>query len=703
VMFNYIDFHVHDLLEDRSAELLEVSSFDVTNFGLGVNAIAQGRKLTINFAHDPRRVETRVVERIAESYLTALRSIAEDCDALAKCPVVSRDRALLEQWNATDVAYDQSGQTLTDLIEARAASQPDEVALQFEGMEISFATLNMRANRLAHHLRSRGVGADSIVGLCAHRSIEMIVAIVAILKAGGAWLPLPPDAPADRLTMMVEDARPVLILASPGDAADLAASLPAPVLSLLADPPTGPLTNPAPLSGPETLAYVIFTSGSTGRPKGVGVAHGAIVNRLVWMAEEYKVGPAERILQKTPFGFDVSVWELILPLITGARMVITRPEGHLDPTYLSGLIQSQRVTMAHFVPPMLDVFLAVTPPDEGLSLRAVICSGQALTRATQDRFHDAYPSCALHNLYGPTEAAVDVTAHTCRRDDPGTTVPIGRAIANVRLYVLDQTLSPLPPGVVGQLYIGGAALARGYVNRPDLTAASFIPDPFSVPGARMYRTGDLARYLADGSIDYLGRSDDQVKIRGMRIELGEVEAALLASGPHEAVVMARDDAMGEAQLIAWLSGWDGDGDALRAALTLRLPEQMVPSHFVRLETLPLNANGKVDRRALPDPERVTAVYLPPRTATEEVLCRIWSTIVGLDQISRDANFFRLGGHSLSVLRMLSAVQRDLGAIVSLRTFLSCPDLASLALAIDGIHDALTEPLFDETETETILL
>jgi pristinamycin I synthase-3/4 len=703
VMFNYIDFHVHDLLEDRSAELLEVSSFDVTNFGLGVNAIAQGRQLTINFAHDPRRVETRVVERIAESYLTALRSIAEDCDALADSPVVSRDQALLEQWNTTEVAYDQNGQTLTDLIEVRAASQPDEVALHFEGMEISFATLNGRANRLAHHLRSRGVGADSIVGLCAHRSIEMIVAIVAILKAGGAWLPLPPDAPADRLTMMVEDARPVLILAAPGDAADLAASLPAPVLSLAADLPAGPLTNPAPLSGPETLAYVIFTSGSTGRPKGVGVAHRAIVNRLVWMAEEYKIGPADHILQKTPFGFDVSVWELILPLITGARMVIARAEGHLDPTYLSGLMRSQRVTVTHFVPPMLDVFLAVTRPGDGTSLRAVICSGQALTRATQDRFHEAYPDCGLHNLYGPTEAAVDVTAHPCRPEDAGTTVPIGRAIANVRLYVLDETLSPLPPGVVGQLYIGGVALARGYVNRPDLTAASFIPDPFAAPGARMYRTGDLARYLPDGSIDYLGRSDDQVKIRGMRIELGEVEAALLASGPREAVVMARADAMGEAQLIAWLSGWDGNADALRAALAPRLPEQMVPSHFIGLETLPLNANGKVDRRALPDPDRVETAYLPPRTATEEALCRIWSATLGLQQISRDANFFRLGGHSLSVLRMLSTVQRELGAIVSLRTFLSCPDLESLALAIDGIHDALSEPLLDETETETILL
>ncbi|MEH7829979.1 non-ribosomal peptide synthetase [Gemmobacter denitrificans] len=698
VIFNFIDFHVLSLVAPGESGVQDVTSFEATNFALVVNAIAQGGQLVMNFAADPRRMDADTVRRMADTYLRGLQHLADDPEALANMALLPEDQARLRAWNETSRPDLDPGETLTARIEACVAAHPEAIAIECADETLSFAALNAKANRLAHHLRGLGAGVDRVVGLCTNRSVEMIVAILAILKAGSAWLPLPPDAPAERLAMMIEDAQPVLTLIGPGAEG---IDLPGEVLSLAA-PISGPDSNPAAQAGAEALAYVLFTSGSTGRPKGVGVAHRAIVNRLLWMAEAYDIGPADTVAQKTPYGFDVSVWELILPLMTGARMVIARPGGHLDPAYMADLIRSRAITVAHFVPPMLDVFLAVTNPADSASLRAVICSGQALTRATQDRFHAALPGCGLHNLYGPTEAAVDVTAFTCRPEDSGQTVPIGRAIANVQMHVLDEALNPLPPGVAGHLFIGGIALARGYVNRPDLTAASFVPDPFGPPGSRLYRTGDLARFLPDGTIDYLGRADDQVKIRGMRVELGEVEAALLANGAAEAVVMARPDPAGEAMLVAWLTGWDGDAIALRARLARRLPDQMIPAHLVALPALPLNANGKVDRRALPDPTPPDTPFLPPRTETERMLARIWADLLQVDQVGRDVSFFALGGHSLNVLRMLARVQRDCGVVISLRTFLAAPDIASLAQAVEGIRDSLT-PDLDLSETEMILL
>ncbi|WP_226341228.1 non-ribosomal peptide synthetase [Gemmobacter serpentinus] len=698
VIFNFIDFHVLSLVQADDSGVQGVSSFEATNFALVVNAIAQGGGLVMNFAADPRRIDPDAVRRMADSYLRGLQQLANDPEGPATTALLPEDQAHLAAWNATARPDLDPGQTLVTRIEACMAARPEAIAVDYAGETLSFAALNARANRLAHHLRAQGVGADHVVGLCTDRSVEMIVAILAILKAGAAWLPLPPDAPVERLAMMIEDAGPVLTLVGPGAEG---IPLPGPVLPL-STPLTGPDNNPAPQAGPETLAYVLFTSGSTGRPKGVAVSHRAIVNRLLWMAEAYEIGPADRVVQKTPYGFDVSVWELILPLMTGARMVIARPGGHLDPTYMAELIRERSVTVAHFVPPMLDVFLAVTDPAQSTSLRAVICSGQALTRATQDRFHAALPGCGLHNLYGPTEAAVDVTAFTCQPGDSGQTVPIGRAIANVQMHVLDEGLNPLPPGVAGHLHIGGIALARGYARRPDLTAASFVPDPFGPPGARLYRTGDLARFLPDGNIDYLGRADDQVKIRGMRIELGEVEAALLANGVAEAVVMARPDPAGEAMLVAWLTGWDGEDAALRARLARHLPDQMIPAHLVALTSLPLNANGKVDRRALPDPLPPAVTFLPPRTETERLLAQIWAELLQMERVGRDTSFFALGGHSLNVLRMLARVQRDCGVVISLRTFLAAPDIASLAQAVEGIRDTLA-PDLDESETDMILL
>ncbi|MCB4216807.1 non-ribosomal peptide synthetase, partial [Serratia ureilytica] len=395
-------------------------------------------------------------------------------------------------------------------------------------------------------------GPDSRVAVCAERGLNMVTALFGILKAGGAYVPLDPAYPGERLQYILQDADPVLLLA---DAAGRAAlGEPAtPQLALEAAlPETLSAENPAPRAQASHLAYVIYTSGSTGKPKGAMNEHRGVVNRLVWMQEAYGLTAADTVLQKTPFGFDVSVWEFFWPLMVGARLVMAKPEGHKDPDYLSRAIEEYGVTTLHFVPSMLQSFLA----DEQAATRCgnvvrVMCSGEALPAALVAEFYRRLPQAELHNLYGPTEAAVDVTAWHCSREADRVSVPIGRPIANTRIYLLDEHGQPVPLGAVGELYIGGVQVARGYLNRPDLTAERFLSDPFA-PGGRMYRTGDVARYLANGDIEYLGRNDQQVKIRGFRIECGEIEATL-ATHPavREAVVDAR--AVGDdKRLVAWV-------------------------------------------------------------------------------------------------------------------------------------------------------
>jgi amino acid adenylation domain-containing protein/FkbM family methyltransferase len=417
------------------------------------------------------------------------------------------------------------------LIERQASITPDRPAVVFRGLSLSYAELDRRANRLAWRLREAGVKTDAIVGVCEERGPDLVVALLAVLKAGGAYLPLEPDLPAERLAFLLEDAAPTVVLARSGSAARLGA------VPLIA------LDGPEPADVPDTaahggvagtdLAYVIYTSGSTGRPKGAMNTHAALANRLAWMQRRYQLGPDDAVLHKTPIGFDVSVWELLWPLLAGARLVPAEPGGHKDPDYLADLVAAERITTMHFVPSMLAAFLETADlPRRCASLRRVVCSGEALTVELQNRFGRML-GAELHNLYGPTEAAIDVTAWACVPGDGRARVPIGRPIDNCRVYVLDETGAPAAPGEPGELWLGGVCVGRGYLNRPELTAQCFREDPFAAePGARMYRTGDRGRIGPDGVIDYLGRLDDQVKIRGQRVEPGEIEAVLAA---HPAV------------------------------------------------------------------------------------------------------------------------------------------------------------------------
>jgi amino acid adenylation domain-containing protein len=470
-----------------------------------------------------------------------------------------RHRVLVE-WNATEADYPRD-KCVHELIEAQTAQTPEAIAVVCEGERLTYAELNARANRLAHHLRALGVRPDDRVAICAERSLEMVVGLVAILKAGGAYVPLDPDYPAERLATMLEDCAPIVALTHGAARAALEKSLARlahrpPILAVEEDAEwmQKPASNPNRAEVGLTsrhLAYVIYTSGSTGLPKGAMNEHRGVVNRLAWGQRTYGPTPDDRVLQKTPFGFDVSAWEFFWPLSIGAKLVMARPRRHGNPAYLADIIRAKAVTTLHFVPSMMGAFLEAAAASNCATLKRVFTSGEALPAGTVRLFHQRLPGVELHNLYGPTETAIEVTAWTSPAGASLTNVPIGRPTADTRIYVLNNDRNPVPIGAPGEIHIGGVQVCRGYLNRPDLTAERFIANPF-VDGERLYRTGDLGRFRPDGTIEYLGRNDFQVKIRGFRIELGEIEARL-AEHPavREAVVLAREDAPGDMRLVAY--------------------------------------------------------------------------------------------------------------------------------------------------------
>ncbi|MFF3256840.1 non-ribosomal peptide synthase/polyketide synthase [Actinacidiphila glaucinigra] len=633
-------------------------------------------------------------ESLAERFVRVLDiATADPARPVTEIDLLGPDerRTVLTTWN--DTAHEVPVATLPDLFQAQAARTPDATAVVFENERLSYADLNARANRLARLMAGRGAGPETFVAVHLERSADLVVTLLAVLKTGAAYLPVDPDHPADRITRLLVDAGPVLLVTTaalnPADSGQL------PRL-VLDDPDTAlalDALSPADLDDGERTrgllvdhpAYVIYTSGSTGRPKGVTITHRGLVNRLAWMQDAYRLTPDDRIVQKTPFGFDVSVWEFFWPLVEGATLVAARPGGHRDPGYLAALIRREQVTVAHFVPSMLQVFVAEPAARECASLRAVVCSGEALPASLRDQFHAVLP-IPLHNLYGPTEAAIDVTAFTCEPGaDAAGRVPIGRPVWNTRVFVLDAALRPVPAGVAGELYLAGVQLARGYLDRPGLTAERFVANPHGAPGERMYRTGDLARWNTDGQLEYLGRTDDQVKIRGFRIELGEIEAALLAHpSVTQAVVVVREDRPGDRRLAGYVvAAGDADVARMRARLAQVLPEYMVPAAILVLDALPLTVNGKLDRRALPAPDHAAAVTgRGPSTVQEEILCALFAEVLGLPSVGVDDDFFELGGHSLLAVTLVERA-RAAGVAVDVRTLFTSPTVAGLA-ALKGV-------------------
>ncbi|MCP3820202.1 amino acid adenylation domain-containing protein [Streptomyces sp. A3M-1-3] len=595
--------------------------------------------------------------------------------------------------------------TLTELLDRQADSTPDAIAVTFEDTCLTYRELADRSGRLARMLIQEGVGPERFVAVAIPRSLELVVALVAVLKAGAAYVPVDPDYPAARVEFMLADARPALLLTVKGTADRLPRT---DIARITVD--EAPLTDGPAVVAPHSVehpAYMIYTSGSTGRPKGTVITHAAIVNRLLWMQDRYGLDGSDRVLQKTSASFDVSVWEIFWPLITGATLVMARPDGHRDPAYLAELIQRAGVTTLHFVPSMLAEFVNDEAAGACTGLRRVICSGEALPAELAARFHEVL-GVPLHNLYGPTEAAVDVTAWQYR---PGaSTIPIGTPIWNTALYVLDSRLRLVPPGVFGDLYIAGAGLARGYHDRSAQTAERFVACPFGPAGRRMYRTGDLARWNADGELEFAGRADHQAKIRGFRVEPQEIEATLAAHpGVVQAAVIARPGrgADGAVQLVAYVvpstsgsigkAGADWDLHAgldiaeLRGFVAARLPAHLVPASFVALDRLPLTANGKLDRAVLPEPEFAGRAHRPPRTGEERILATAFAEVLGLSRIGVDDDFFTLGGDSIRAIQVVARARTG-GLALSPRTVFECRTVAALAAAAtrDTAPSALAE-------------
>ncbi|AHY58929.1 non-ribosomal peptide synthetase [Stenotrophomonas rhizophila] len=557
-------------------------------------------------------------------------------------------------------------------------ANPDATALEFDGQRLTHAQLEQRSRAVALQLQAMGVGRESRVVVALPRSLELVVGLVAILRAGAAYLPVDLTHPDQRLARILASAQPSCVLADDTAAARFAGyRVLAPAQWSADDARELPDT-----VQPQDAAYVIYTSGSTGEPKGVLVEHRAIVNRLQWMRSHYGIDADARILQKTPATFDVSVWEFFLPLLCGATLVIAAPDLHRDPVALADLIRRARISIVHFVPSMLDAFLAV-PAARGLPLRQVFTSGEALEPALRDRFH-ATVDAELHNLYGPTEAAVDVSWWPADRDDRSRPVPIGYPVWNTRLYVLDARMRAVPPGVPGDLYLGGVQLARGYLGRDDLTAERFLADPH-LPGERIYRSGDVARWRVDGAVEYLGRSDHQVKLRGLRIELGEIDAALrLQPGVERAETLLREDRPGERRLVSYVSGVALDPVALRAGLAARVPDYMVPAALVVVAQWPVTANGKLDRAALPVPTLAAVPGRAPSTDSERQLAALFAQALGLDDApAADADFFSLGGDSLSAVHLLLAIQQHWQRDPGLGAVFAHPTVAALARVLDA--------------------
>ncbi len=697
--FNFTHFHVLDAVQKSGGvEVIGGTGFADTNLTLCANFsldLANSRVM-LSLNGDGAVIEENQMRKLVNYYSNTLDAMASEtpdrCDSLSLLSDAEREQIVVE-WNDTRAEYD-SYLRLHDLFERQVERTPNATAVIFEEQRLSYRELNSRANHLARRLRSAGAGPESIVGVLAERSLEMVIGVLATLKAGAAYLPLDPFYPPSRLAHMIEDSRSTVLLAQER----LLDGIPEHgrrVICLdtcsddLDDLDEFGLDNSNSGVLPDNPAYVIYTSGSTGNPKGVLISHRAICNHMLWMQSEFPICSEDRVLQKTPFSFDASVWEFYAPLVAGGTLVMARPSKYQDPAYLAEVIKRDRVTVLQTVPSLLRMLIDEPAFAECNSLERVFCGGEALTGDLRDAFF-ALSKARLINLYGPTEATIDAAFFECPREATASAVPIGRPIANMQAYILGADLQPVPAGSTGELYVGGVDLARGYIQAPEQTSDRFIPNPFSSePGARLYRTGDLARYLDDGNIEFLGRSDHQVKIRGFRIELGEIEAVLKQdSMVTQCVVTADESHAGDTRLVAYVVSENQDSgliDRLEELAGRQLPSHMIPSAIMALDAMPLTPNGKIDRRALPAPDadrpRLRSEYVAPTGELQQTLVRVWEDVLNVRPIGINDNFFDLGGHSVLAVRLNAVLEKAIGRRIPLALLLQAPTVDRLADAI----------------------
>jgi amino acid adenylation domain-containing protein/non-ribosomal peptide synthase protein (TIGR01720 family) len=710
--------------------IIEEQEAYLDRFKLSLSCLESLSGLQVRLHFDQERFAQEDMQRVLTHWQTVLRQVLASRDmTLGTIQLLTHEerQQQLQEWNATQADYPQD-QCLHQYIEQQVEQTPDAIALIFDDVSygftphVTYQQLNDQANQLAARLQALGVGPEVLVGVCMERSLELVVTLLAILKAGGAYVPLDPQYPKERLQYLIQDTQMAMIICrgrgsgaeERGSLTDPSSPVEVPILWLDATKQAEERPDTAsPLVStviPENAAYVIYTSGSTGQPKGVVITHRSICNHIYWKQLTYVIDSTDRVLQRTPYSFDASVWEFFLPLLCGATLVLTSPEGYHESSYLTSLIREQQVTVAQFVPAVLQLFIADPSVANCTSLRQLFSGGEALSSELQKEvFSRLY--IPLHNLYGPTEATIDSTSWTCRREGAfplPAWAPLGRPISNVQVYLLDKNLQPVPVGVPAELYIGGVNLARGYWNRADLTAERFIPHP---EGARIYRTGDLARYQPDGTIEYLGRIDQQVKLRGLRIELGEIEAVLRAHpSVRECVVVLREEEEARKVLVAYVVAQAGDSStaigpsqaqdttpmaspegptapALQEYLRERLPDYMVPSRVVILESLPLLPNGKVDRKSLPAPTASLsqASFAAPRSEVEQTLVTIWQQVLGTQTpIGIYDNFFALGGDSILSMQIVGrARQAGIGKLTAKQLFQhqTIAQLATIAIPV----------------------
>ncbi|MGH1392473.1 MAG: amino acid adenylation domain-containing protein [Trichormus sp.] len=721
--------------QNQDLRIIDIQSLEWTSFPLTM-LVSVGNQLSLKVKYDSNRFTDNAITQLLEHFCNLLLGMSQPVRTIGNLPLLTQQEyETIHKWNQTEAYYPL--ECIHQQFVAQVERTPDDVAVVFEEQQLTYRELNQRANQLAHYLQTWGVQPETPVGIYIERSLEMVIGILGILKAGGCYVPLDPAYPASRLTYIINETQVPVVLTQESllqkllgfTSPQASSKVLSKTLCLCLDTDWHEIAsasedNPTTNANPDNAIYIIYTSGSTGAPKGVINTHRGVSNRLYWMQQQYGLQIGEAVLQKTPFSFDVSVWEFFWTLLNGGSLVMAKPGGHQDPNYLLEIIAQHKITTLHFVPTMLGVFLETPNLNERCrSLKRVICSGEALSIEIQNRFFQ-HLDAELHNLYGPTEAAIDVTYWQCQPTDNLHTVPIGRPIANTQIYLLNDYLQPVPLGIPGEIYIGGVGVARGYWKRPDLTAERFIgglgtlrqaqciagdwglgenfpPTPLHpYTPTPIYRTGDLARYLPDGSLEYLGRLDNQVKIRGLRIELGEIEAVINQHPDVQQAVVILDSKQADNQrLVAYVVQKSNSLELpnftseLQKFLASQLPEYMLPSVFMELSELPLLPNGKINRQALPTPETVRHAnqsYVAPRNSTETIIANILADVLRLERVGIDENFFELGGNSLSAIRVTSRLREAFQLDLPLHSVFEKPTIAGLAERIMILQQSIQQ-------------
>ena len=657
-------FNILTVLQNREHNLFSsYKEFDneSSKFDLTFNYEEVGENLELTLEYNTNLFKSATIERLLLNLETFISSL-EPTKLLKDLEILSHEeKAVLTSFNNTKIEYPKD-KTIVQLFENQVLQTPNNIAVIYEDAQLTYEQLNKKANQLAHKLLyEHNIIPDDLVAISLERSLEMIIGIMGILKSGAAYLPIDPSYPKERIEYLMQNSGAKTLLYKED------------IANLEDYEDSNPKTNLTPTN----LAYVIYTSGSTGNPKGVMIEHRGAINRIEWMQKEYNLKSDDIILQKTPYSFDVSVWELLLPLMHGVKQVIAKPEGHKDNNYLVELIKKESITFLHFVPSMLSAMLFTNGLQNCSSVKNIVCSGEALPLQTVEEFYRTIKHITLHNLYGPTEASIDVTSFICPRDTKLHSIPIGKPIANTQLYILDANQTQLPLGAIGELYIGGVGLARGYLNQPDLTSQKFINH--SIHG-RIYKSGDLAKYHDDGNIEYLGRVDDQVKIRGFRIELGEIENAIASYETIvKNVVVVKDE-----QLVAYVIGESKD---LRDYLYTKLPSHMIPSYIIEVEHFAVTSNGKLDKKALPNPKDIQREkeIISASSQNEKMLLEIFQEVLNVENISVDDNFFFIGGDSIKAIQIISKLN-SLGFALEIKDMFYHPTIHALSQILD--HESI---------------